>query len=151
MAQMGHCIGVPEMSRGPTPHLDSNGWRYIMGVQMPSGRPPQGGDKVEKPSEYIFDGFSYPLKCFLIKYGNLLIKTFRVNQVTKVTLLWHIPVSHFQPRMRQMRHFSRVLRVSHLCPKITKPASPIRICWLSELPTSCQHSCLSVSRVLCHQ
>ncbi len=45
-----------------------------MAGQMPSGWPSQEGEKYERPSKHIFDGFSYCFKSLLIEYLNLRIE-----------------------------------------------------------------------------
>lgn len=47
---------------------------------MPSGRPPQGGEKYEKPLEHAFNGFSYAIKVFSIDSRYMRIKALRINQ-----------------------------------------------------------------------
>jgi len=54
---------------------------YILAVQMASARPRSfAGRTYEKPSEYIFDGFSYAFERLFIDRGYVLVEAARVDE-----------------------------------------------------------------------
>src|SRR3989338_1474034 len=59
--------------------FDTQNREYILGVQVPSGAPPQGGEQ-RKPSKQVFGGFSHNRESVLVKEANFVYETLGINQ-----------------------------------------------------------------------